>query len=155
VAPNARDGSEANFPRGRWDTCWIFCSGQGAFDPATGQLVPGGIQEQTRRVLRNIDAVLRAAGTGLDRVVKVTVFLADWKYFKGMNEAYAEFFGSDRAPARSTVQGDRCPEGHLVATEAIALEPQPWVESCCRTTACSERRFAPPVMLGGRRLSRP
>jgi 2-iminobutanoate/2-iminopropanoate deaminase len=74
-------------------------------------------------VLRNIDAVLKAAGTGLDRVVKVTVFLADWKYFKEMNEAYAEFFGSDRAPARSTVQGDRWPEGHLVAMEAIALEP--------------------------------
>jgi 2-iminobutanoate/2-iminopropanoate deaminase len=67
--------------------------------------------------------VLKAAGSGLDRVVKVTVFLSDWKYFKEMNEAYAEFFPSDRAPARSTVQGDRWPEGHLVAIEAIALEP--------------------------------
>ena len=101
---------------------FVFCSGQGAFDPGTGQLVVGGIKEQTRRVLRNIEAVLRAAGSGLDRVVKVTVFLSGWKYFKEMNEAYSEFFSSDRAPARSTVQGDRWPEGHLVAMEAIALE---------------------------------
>lgn len=100
---------------------FIFCSGQGAFDPGTGQLVPGGIMEQTRQVLRNIEAVLKAGGSGLDRVVKVTVFLADWKYFKEMNEAYGEFFSSGSAPARSTVQGDRWPEGHLVAMEAIAL----------------------------------
>ena len=102
---------------------FIFCSGQGAFDPATGQLVAGGVKEQTRQVLQNIRAVLEAGGSGLDQVAKVTVFLSDWKYFKDMNEAYAEFFGTDRAPARSTVQGDRWPEGHLVAMEAIALAP--------------------------------
>ncbi len=102
---------------------FIFCAGQGAFDPATGQLVEGGIKEQTRQVLRNLRAVLEAGGSGLDRVVKVTVFLSDWKYFKEMNEAYAEFFGTDHPPARSTVQGDRWPEGHLVAIEAIALAP--------------------------------
>lgn len=67
--------------------------------------------------------MLTAGGSGLDRVVKVTVFLSDWKYSKEMNDAYAEFFSSDRAPARSTVEGDRWPEGHLVAMEAIALEP--------------------------------
>jgi len=100
---------------------FIFCAGQGAFDPATGQLGEGGIKEQTRQVLRNLRAVLEAGGSGLDRVVKVTVFLSDWKYFKEMNEAYAEFFGTDHPPARSTVQGDRWPEGHLVAIEAIAL----------------------------------
>jgi len=100
---------------------FIFCAGQGAFDPATNQLVAGGIKEQTRQVLRNLQAVLEAGGSGLDRVVKVTVFLADWKYFKEMNEAYAEFFNSDHPPARSTVQGERWPEGHLVAMEAIAL----------------------------------
>ena len=100
---------------------FIFCAGQGAFDPATGQLVEGGIKEQTRQVLRNLRAVLEAGGSGLDRVVKVTVFLSDWKYFKEMNEAYAEFFGTDHPPARSTVQGDRWPDGHLVAMEAIAL----------------------------------
>lgn len=101
---------------------FIFCAGQGAFDPATGRLVEGGIKEQTRQVLRNLQAVLQAAGSGLDRVVKVTVFLSDWKYFKEMNEAFAEFFSSEHPPARSTVQGDRWPEGSLVAIEAIALE---------------------------------
>lgn len=111
------------FSQGTRARGFIFCSGQGAFDPSTNQLVAGGIKEQTRCVLRNIDAVLKAGGSGLDRVVKVTVFLSDWKYFKEMNEAYAEFFSSGRAPARSTVQGDRWPEGHLVAMEAIALEP--------------------------------
>ena len=100
---------------------FIFCAGQGAFDPSTGQLVGGGIKEQTRQVLRNLQAVLEAGGSGLDRVVKVTVFLSDWKDFKEMNEAYAEFFRTDHPPARSTVQGDRWPEGHLVAIEAIAL----------------------------------
>lgn len=99
----------------------IFCAGQGAFDPATNQLVGGGIKEQTRQVLRNLQAVLEAGGSGLDRVVKVTVFLSDWRYFKEMNEAYAEFFDSNHPPARSTVQGERWPEGHLVAMEAIAL----------------------------------
>lgn len=99
---------------------FIFCSGQGAFDPTSGRLVEGGIKEQTRQVLRNLQTVLEAAGSGLDRVVKVTVFLTDWKYFKEMNEAYAEFF-KDNPPARSTIQGERWPEGHLVAMEAIAL----------------------------------
>lgn len=111
------------FSQGTRARGFIFCSGQGAFDPATGALVPGGIKEQTRRVLRNLEAVLGAAGSDLGRVVKVTVFLSDWKYFKDMNEAYAEFFSAERAPARSTVQGERWPEGHLVAMEAVALEP--------------------------------
>ena len=101
---------------------FIFCSGQTALDPATGRLVPGGIKEQTRQALRNLEAVLKASGSGLDRIVKVSVSLSDWKHFQSMNEAYAEFFSSDRAPARSTLQGSR-PEGHLVAIEAIALEP--------------------------------
>lgn len=100
---------------------FIFCAGQGGFDPATGKLVEGGIKEQTRQVLRNLASVLEAGGSGLDRVVKVTVFLSDWKYFKEMNEAYAEFFNTGHPPARSTAQGDRWPEGSLVAIEAIAL----------------------------------
>jgi len=100
---------------------FIFCSGQGAFIPETNQLVPGGIKEQTRQVIKNIQAVVEAGGSSLDRVVKVTVFLSDWKYFKEMNEAYAEFFGTDHPPARSTIRGERWPEGHLVAMDAIAL----------------------------------
>ncbi len=100
---------------------FIFCSGQAAFEPGTGRIVGGGIKEQTRQVLRNIQTILEAGGSGLDRVVKVTVLLSDWKYFKEMNEAYAEFFDTDHPPARSTAQGDRWPEGSLVAMDAIAL----------------------------------
>lgn len=122
IATKNAPASVGPFSQGTRARGFIFCSGQGAFDPSTGQLAAGGIKDQTRCVLRNIEAVLKAGGTGLDRVVKVTVFLSDWKYFKEMNEAYAEFFNSDRAPARSTVKGDRWPEGHLVAMEAIALE---------------------------------
>jgi 2-iminobutanoate/2-iminopropanoate deaminase len=99
---------------------FVFCSGQGGFDPATGKLVEGGIREQTRQVLRNLESVLEAAGSSLSRVVKVTVLLHDWKYFKEMNEVFAEFFG-EKPPARSTVQGARWPEGSLVAMDAIAV----------------------------------
>ena len=99
----------------------VFCAGQAALDPGTGRLVAGGIREQTRQVFRNLQSVLEAAGSGLDRVVKVTVFLADWKDFREMNETYAEFFSTDHPPARSTIQGERWPEGSLLAAEAIAL----------------------------------
>ena len=122
VSTKHAPASVGPFSQGTRARGFIFCSGQGAFDPVTGQLVAGAIKEQTRRVLRNIEAVLKAGGGDLDSIVKVTVFLSDWKYFKEMNEAYAEFFDSDRTPARSTIQGDRWPEGHLVAMEAIALE---------------------------------
>ena len=101
---------------------FIFCSGQGAFEPSTGELISGGIKEQTRQVLQNIQAVVEAGGSSLDRVVKVTVFVSNWKYFKEMNEVYAEFF-ADHPAARSTIQGERWPEGHLVAMDAIALAP--------------------------------
>ena len=100
---------------------FVFCAGQAGFDPATGQIVAGGIREQTRQTLRNLDAVLSAAGCDLSHVVKATVFLHDWKYFHEMNEAFTEFF-PERPPARSTVQGARWPEDSLVAIEAIALE---------------------------------
>ena len=99
---------------------FIFCAGHWGADPTTGQLVDGGIREQTCQVLQNLGAVLEAAGSSLGRVVKVTVFLHDWKYFKEMNEAYAGFF-REKLPARSTVQGERWPEGSLIAIEAIAL----------------------------------
>lgn len=98
---------------------FVFCSGQGGFDPADGQLVEGGIRAQTAQVIRNISAILNAAGSDLRHVVKVTVFLHDWMYFKEMNDVFGEFF-HDEPPARSTVQGSRWPEGSLVAMEAIA-----------------------------------
>jgi 2-iminobutanoate/2-iminopropanoate deaminase len=100
---------------------FIFCAGQGAFDPTSGKLVAGGITEQTRQALRNLKAILQAAGSDLNRVVKVTIFLADWTDFREMNEVFAEFFGAEEPPARSTIQGERWPEGSLVAIEAIAL----------------------------------
>jgi 2-iminobutanoate/2-iminopropanoate deaminase len=99
---------------------FIFCAGQAGLDPQTGQIVEGGIREQTRQVLRNLAAILEEAGSDLTRVVKITVFLHDWQYFQEMNEAYTEFFGT-KPPARSTVQGTRWPDGSLVAMEAIAL----------------------------------
>ena len=100
---------------------FIFCAGQAALDPATGKLVPGGIKAQTRQILKNLEAVLQAGGSDLERVVKVTVFLADWSDFQGMNEVFAEVFGTSEPPARSTVQGARWPQGSLLAIEAIAL----------------------------------
>ena len=100
---------------------FVLCSGQGASDPATGRLVEGGIRAQTAQVRRNLSALLDAAESSLSRVVKITVFLNDWKDFKEMNEVFAEFF-PERPPARSTVQGARWPEGALVVMDAIALE---------------------------------
>jgi 2-iminobutanoate/2-iminopropanoate deaminase len=99
---------------------FIFCSGQAGLDPMTNQLVEGGIREQTVQALRNIQAVLRAAGADLSSVVKVTVFLHDWSHFAEMNEVFAELFPS-RPPARSTIRGERWPPGSLVAIEAIAV----------------------------------
>lgn len=97
----------------------VFCSGQIALDPATGELVSGGIEAQTRRVLENLRAVLEEAGSSLGRVLKTTVFLADLNDFAAMNAVYAEYFGAHR-PARSTVQAARLPRGSLVEIEAIA-----------------------------------
>ena len=99
---------------------FIFASGQIAFDPATMQVVEGGIREQTERVLRNLAAVLEAAGSHLDRVVKTTVFLADMNEFAAMNEVYGSFFG-DLPPARSTVEVKRLPRDVRVEIDVIAL----------------------------------
>ena len=99
---------------------FVFVSGQIPIDPQTGQFVPGGIAEQTERVLKNLSAVLEAAGSSLDRVVKTTVFLADMKEFSGMNEVYATFFSSP-PPARATVAAAGLPRDARVEIEAIAL----------------------------------
>src|ERR1039457_5322151 len=81
---------------------FVFCSGQAALDPATGQLVPGDIAAQTRQVLTNVKAVLESAGTSLDQVVKTTVYLHAMTDFQAMNKVYAEFFPTN-PPARTTV----------------------------------------------------
>ena len=98
----------------------MFVSGQIPIDPETGQFVAGGIAEQTDRVLKNLKAVLEAAGSSLDQVVKTTVFLADMNEFSGMNEVYATFF-SGAPPARATVAAAGLPRNARVEIEAIAL----------------------------------
>lgn len=98
----------------------VFASGQIPIDPATGQFVSGGIAEQTEQALRNLGAVLEAAGSGLDRVVKTTVFLLDMDEFTAMNEVYGRFFATE-PPARATVQAARLPRDARVEIEAIAL----------------------------------
>jgi 2-iminobutanoate/2-iminopropanoate deaminase len=99
----------------------VFCSGQIPLDPGTGEFVPGGVREQTEQVLRNLSAVLEAAGTSLERVVKTTVFLADMSDFAAMNEVYGRYFAGDGPPARSTVEAARLPRDARVEIEAIAL----------------------------------
>lgn len=100
---------------------FVFTSGQVALDPATGQLVDGGIEAQTRRVLQNLQAVLQGAGLDLTRVVKTTVFLKDMNDFTAMNKVYAEHLQTGgAAPARSTVEVARLPKDALVEIEVIA-----------------------------------
>ncbi len=98
----------------------VFASGQIPIDPATGEFVTGGIAEQTEQVLRNLTAVLEAAGVGMDQVIKTTVFLADMDDFTAMNEVYGRFFGAE-PPARATVQAARLPRDARVEIEAIAV----------------------------------
>jgi 2-iminobutanoate/2-iminopropanoate deaminase len=99
---------------------FVFVSGQIPIDPQTGEFVAGGISEQTERVLQNLKAVLEAAGSGLDQVVKTTVFLADMKEFPAMNEVYAKFFAGS-PPARATVAAAGLPRDARVEIEAVAL----------------------------------
>ena|SRR5262252_9315205 len=99
---------------------FVFASGQIPLDPQTMEIVEGGIREQTERVMTNISALLRAAGTSLDRVVKTTVFLSDLSDFSEMNETYGKFF-SEVPPARSTVEVARLPRDVRVEIEVIAL----------------------------------
>jgi 2-iminobutanoate/2-iminopropanoate deaminase len=100
---------------------FVFCSGQIPLKPETGTLIEGDISTQTRRVLQNIAAVLRAHGLGMEDVVKTTVFMTDLAKFAEMNAAYAEYFPVD-PPARSTIQVAALPKGANVEIEAIALK---------------------------------
>jgi len=98
----------------------VYAAGQLGLDPGTGALVDGGVAEQTDRALRNVAAILDAAGVSLDRVVKTTVFLADMADFSAMNDVYATHFSAP-FPARSTVAVKSLPKGALVEIEAIAV----------------------------------
>jgi len=100
----------------------LFTAGQCGLDPVTGQAVPGGIKEQTERAIKNLEAVLEAAGSSLAQVVKATVFLKDMNDFTAMNAVYASFFESDSGtlPARTTVEVARLPRNLLVEIELVA-----------------------------------
>ncbi len=97
----------------------VFCSGQIPIDPKTGEFFSSDVAGQTEQVLRNLDAVLEAAGSSLNNVVKTTVFLADMNDFVAMNEVYARFF-SENKPARATVQAARLPKDARVEIDCIA-----------------------------------
>ena len=96
----------------------VFVSGQIPLDPKTGVLVTGGVEEQTRRVMSNLAAILEAAGSGLERVVKATVYLTDLGSFDEMNRVYGSFFPGDK-PARVCVEVSRLPRNALVEIDAI------------------------------------
>ena len=98
----------------------VFASGQIPLDPETMQIVDGDMRAQTERVLTNLKAVLEAAGTSLDRVVKTTVYLSDMNDFTAMNEVYSIYFAVNR-PARSTVQAARLPRDARIEIDVIAL----------------------------------
>ena len=99
---------------------FIYTAGQIPIDPKTGNFVEGGINEQTRQVLENLKAVLAAAGSSLDQVVKATVFLKNMTDFPAMNEVYGEYLGTAK-PARSTVAVAELPRGALVEIDLVAL----------------------------------
>ena len=101
---------------------FVFTAGQLPLDPSTGKIVEGDITAQTERVMRNLEAVLAAAGSGFDRVVKTTCFLADLNDFAAFNAVYGRFLG-DAPAGRSTVQTAKLPLGALVEVECIALVP--------------------------------
>jgi 2-iminobutanoate/2-iminopropanoate deaminase len=102
----------------------VFTAGQIGFDPASGEIVAGGIEAQTRQVLENLKAILGAAGTDLNHVVKTTVFIKDMNEFAAMNAVYATYFAQS-PPARSTVEVARLPRDARVEIEAVALVPTP------------------------------
>lgn len=101
---------------------FLITSGQVPIDPATGELVPGGVTEQARQSLRNIKAILAQAGLTMDHVVKTTVFLKNMSDFAAMNAVYAEFFTQGSYPARSAVEVGALPKGGLVEIECICVK---------------------------------
>ena len=99
---------------------FVFTSGQLGLDPVLGTIVTGGIEAETRQALRNLKTILEGAGSGIDRVVKTTVFLRDIGDFAKMNAVYAEYFTAD-CPARSAIQVAALPKNGMVEIEAVAL----------------------------------
>jgi len=120
IATDKAPGAVGPYSQGIAAGGFIFTAGQVPIDPATGKVEAETIEEQTRQSLMNIRAVLHAAGSGLDRVVKMTVFMTDLGQFQAMNAVYAEFFPAD-PPARSAVQVAALPLGVQIEMEAVAL----------------------------------
>jgi len=102
------------------DGKFLYTAGQGPMDPISSKIIEGGIKEQTRQVMKNLEAILLAGGASLASVVKTTVFLKDMNEFAAMNEVYAEFLGT-AAPARSTIEAARLPRDIRVEIEAVAV----------------------------------
>jgi 2-iminobutanoate/2-iminopropanoate deaminase len=122
VKTNAAPGALGPYSQAIVAGGMVYCAGQIPLDPATGNIVSGGIAQQTEQVLKNLRAVLKAAGSDLDRAVKTTVFIKDMNDFAAMNEVYGkpEYFGST-PPARSTVEVARLPRDVMVEIEVVAL----------------------------------
>lgn len=120
VSTEQAPGAIGPYSQGVGTSDLVYTSGQIPLDPTSGELVPGGIQEQTRQVMENLGAVLEAGGSGLELVLKTTCYLQDMSEFAQFNEVYAEYFTSD-PPARSTVGVAALPRGARVEVEAVAL----------------------------------
>lgn len=101
---------------------FVFTSGQVPLDPSTGELVEGGIEEQTRQALENVKAILEEAGSGMDKVIKTTCFLTDMNNFAKMNQVYATYFTEGAYPSRSAFEVGALPKGAMVEIEAIAMK---------------------------------
>lgn len=99
----------------------IFTSGQAGLSPQSGELVPGGIEAETRQTIGNLNTILEAAGSSLEKVIKTTVYLKNISDFAAMNAVYAEFFGEE-SPARTTIQAAALPKNAMVEIEAIAVK---------------------------------
>ena len=119
VATEAAPKAVGPYSQAVWAGDLLFCAGQIPLDPASGNVVPGGITEQTTRVLDNIRGLLKSQGLDFGNVVKSTVFLSDMNNFAAMNEVYAKYFTKE-PPARSTIQVARLPKDALVEIEIIA-----------------------------------
>jgi 2-iminobutanoate/2-iminopropanoate deaminase len=119
VAIDAAPKAIGPYSQAVWAGDYLFCAGQIPLDPATGNIVTGGIAEQTTRVLENIKGLLKSQDLDCANVVKATVFVSDMNNFTAMNEVYGRYFTKD-CPARSTVQVARLPKDALVEIEVIA-----------------------------------
>lgn len=120
VSTEQAPGAIGPYSQGVSTSDLVYTSGQIPLDPASGELVPGGIRVQTRQVMENLSAVLEAGGSGLDLVLKTTCYLQDMSEFTQFNEVYAEYFTTN-PPARSTVGVAALPRGARVEVEAVAL----------------------------------